>query len=222
MRRACEITLRAHQAVFASLREGMTQPEVSQLSTAAHRRLGVEGGSLVLFGPDAAFPHGTTHPRPLKAGDVVLIDGGCRLHGYASDITRTGVFGAAPSPRQRSVWDVVRRAQEAAFRAARPGVECQALDAAARKVIEDAGFGPDYARFSHRLGHGIGMDGHEWTYLVRGNTTAMRPGMCFTNEPGVYIDGEMGIRHEDVIVITDGGAECLSKWPGTPESPVVT
>src|SRR5262249_39223744 len=159
MRRACEITLRAHQATFASLREGMTQAEVSELSSAAHRRLGVEGGSLVLFGPDAAFPHGTTHPRPLKAGDVVLVDGGCRGHGYWRAITRAGIFAAAPSARQRTVWDLVRRAQEAAFRTARPGIECQAVDAAARKVIEDGGFGPDYVRFSHRLGHGIGLDG---------------------------------------------------------------
>ncbi len=221
MKRACEITLRAHHAVFASLRVGMSQADVAQLSALAHRKLGVEGGSLVLFGADAAFPHGTTHPRPLAAGDVVLVDGGCRVHGYASDVTRTGVFGAPPTPRQRSVWDLVRRAQEAAFRAARPGVECQAVDAAARRVIEDGGFGPDYARFTHRVGHGIGMDGHEWTYLVRGNTTALRPGMCFSNEPGVYIDGEMGIRHEDVMTITESGAECLSRWPGTPESPVV-
>jgi len=108
MRRACEITVRAHRAVFASLKEGMSQGHVSRLSSDAHRQLGMTGGSLVLFGPDAAFPHGTTRPRPLKAGDVVLIDGGGRLHGYASDITRTGVFGAPPTERQRRVWDVVR------------------------------------------------------------------------------------------------------------------
>jgi Xaa-Pro dipeptidase len=219
MRRACEITVRAHRAVFASLREGMTQSQVSRLSAEAHRRLGMPGGSLVLFGPDAAFPHGTTRPQPLKAGEVVLMDGGGKLHGYSSDITRTGVFGAPPTARQREVWDVVRRAQEAALKAARPGAECQSVDAAARKVIVDAGFGPDYKYFTHRVGHGIGMDGHEWTYLVRGNATKLRPGMCFSDEPGIYVPGEMGVRHEDVIFITEAGAEGMSKWTGTPEEP---
>jgi Xaa-Pro dipeptidase len=221
MRRACEISVRAHRAVFQSLREGMTQAEVSGLSREAHRKLGVQGGALVLFGPDAAFPHGTTKPQPLSAGQVVLIDGGCRVHGYASDITRTAVFGAPPTERQRTIWDVVRRAQEAGFRAAKPGVECQAVDAAARRVIEDAGFGPDYRYFTHRLGHGIGMDGHEWTYLVRGNATRLRPGMCFSDEPGIYIPGELGVRHEDVIFITADGAENMTRWSGTPEEPAV-
>ena len=221
MRRACEITVAAHRAVFASLQAGMTQAQVSGLSAEAHKRLGVRGGSLVLFGADAAFPHGTTKPLPLKAGDVVLIDGGCRFNGYASDITRTGVFGAPASERQRKVWDVVRQAQDAAFRAAKPGVECQAVDAAARKVVDDAGFGPDYKHFTHRVGHGIGMDGHEWSYLVRGNTTKLRPGMCFSDEPGIYIYGELGIRHEDIIFITEAGAENMTKWPGSPEEPAV-
>ncbi len=221
MRRAGEITVRAHRAVFASLREGMTQGEVAQLSAEAHRRLGMRGGSLVLFGADAAFPHGTARPQPLRKGDVVLMDGGGRLHGYASDVTRTGIFGAAPTDRQRKVWDVVRRAQQAAFAAARPGVEAQAVDAAARRVLEEAGFGPGYRYLTHRLGHGIGMDGHEWTYLVKGNRTLLRPGMCFSDEPGIYIPGELGIRHEDVITITADGADVLEKWPGTPEEPAV-
>jgi Xaa-Pro aminopeptidase len=221
MRRANEITLRAHRAVLASLREGTTQGEASRWCHEAHGRLGMTGGALVLFGKDAAFPHGTTKPQPLRAGDVVLIDGGGRLQGYASDITRTGVFGAPPTERQRTIWDVVRRAQEAAFRAARPGVEAQSVDAAARKVIEEAGFGPGYRYFTHRVGHGIGMDGHEWTYLVRGNETRLRPGMCFSDEPGIYIPGELGIRHEDVITITADGAANLTPWSGTPEDPAV-
>jgi Xaa-Pro dipeptidase len=221
MRRANEITVRAHRAVFESLREGLTQGEASALSVEAHRRLGMRGGALVLFGPDAAFPHGTTKPRPLRKGDVVLIDGGGRLHGYASDITRTAVFGAPPTDRQRRVWDVVRRAQEAAFAAARPGAEAQAVDAAARKVVDDAGFGPEYRLFTHRVGHGIGMDGHEWTYLVRGNATRLRPGMCFSDEPGIYIPGELGIRHEDIIFVTETGAENMTRWSGTPENPAV-
>jgi Xaa-Pro dipeptidase len=219
VRRACEITLRAHRAVFQSLRAGMTQAQASALSAQAHKRLGTSGGALALFGADAALPHGTARPQPLKAGDVVLIDGGGRLHGYSSDITRTGVFGAPPTDRQRRVWGLVREAQKAALAAARPGAECQAVDAAARKVIVDGGFGPDYRCFTHRLGHGIGMDGHEWTYLVRGNATRLRPGMCFSNEPGVYLPGEMGIRHEDVITITEEGAEGLTRWSGSPEDP---
>jgi Xaa-Pro dipeptidase len=221
MRRACEITMAAHRAVFASLKEGMTQDQVGDLSEAAHRRLGMGGGSLVLFGKDAAFPHGTTTPKPLKAGDAVLLDGGGRLHGYSSDITRTGIFGAKPTDRQRLIWDTVRKAQEAAFNAARPGAECQAVDAAARKVVTDAGFGKDYEMFGHRVGHGIGMDGHEWTYFVRGNATRLQPGMCFSDEPGIYIYGEIGIRHEDVIFITESGAENMTQWTGSPEDPAV-
>ncbi|MCM2254261.1 MAG: Xaa-Pro peptidase family protein [Vicinamibacteria bacterium] len=222
MQRAAEITLTAHRAVFASLKEGLSQAEVGELCAEAHRRLGMRGGALVLFGADAAFPHGTTKPQPLRAGDVVLIDGGGRLHGYASDITRTGVFGAAPTDRQRKVWDVVKKAQEAAFAAARPGAACQDVDRAARKVIEEAGFGPGYRYFTHRVGHGIGMDGHEWTYLVEGNATPLQPGMCFSDEPGIYVPGELGVRHEDAIVITEGGARNLSpKWTLSPEQPAV-
>ena len=221
IRRACEITVHAHRAVFASLRVGMTQTEAAALSREAHRRLGIDGGALVLFGADAAFPHGTTKPRPLERGDVVLLDGGGALHGYESDISRTMVFGAPPTERQRTIWNVVRRAQAAAFQAARPGVECQELDRVARSVIEEAGFGRDYERFTHRLGHGIGMDGHEWTHLVRGNATKLRPGMCFSDEPGIYIPGETGVRHEDIIVITEDGARNLTRWSGSPEDPAV-
>ncbi len=221
MRRANEITVRAHRAVFASLVEGMAHDRAVDLTVEAHRRLGVDGGALVLFGPDAAFPHGTTKPKSLAKGDGVLVDGGGKLHGYSSDITRTGVFGAPPSDRQRKVWDLVRKAQDTAFRAIRPGVECQAIDAAARKVIEDEGFGPDYKFFTHRLGHGIGMDGHEHTYFVRGNTTKLEPGMCFSDEPGIYVPGELGIRHEDIVFVTADGAENMTKWTGTPEDPAV-
>jgi Xaa-Pro dipeptidase len=222
MRRACAITLTAYRAVFASLAEGQTVAQVSGWIAEAHRRLGVRGGALVLFGPDAAFPHGTTKPRVLSKGDVALVDGGCRVHGYQSDITRTAVFGAPPTDRQRRVWDLVRRAQAAAFDTARPGVECQAIDAAARKVIEDGGFGPGYAYLTHRLGHGIGLDGHEWPYMVRGNATRLAAGMTFTDEPGVYIPGELGIRHEDTVAVTADGCENLApKWSGTPEEPAV-
>jgi Xaa-Pro dipeptidase len=222
MRRACEITLRAHRAVFASLREGTTAAQARAWSVAAHARLGVRGGALVLFGPDAAFPHGTTKPRALRAGDVVLIDGGGKVHGYTSDITRTAVFAAAPTERQRHIWELVRRAQAAAFATARPGVECQAIDAAARRIVAEGGFGTDYRLFTHRLGHGIGLDGHEWPYMVRGSTTKLVAGMTFTDEPGLYIPGELGIRHEDTVVVTENGCENLSPtWSGTPEEPAV-
>ena len=222
MRHACAATLAAYRAVFASLAEGLTAAQVSGWVVAAHRRLGVRGGALVLFGPDAAFPHGTTKPKDLAAGDVVLVDGGCHVHGYQSDVTRTGVFGAPPTDRQRRIWDLVRKAQEAAFGAVRPGVECQAVDAAARKVVGDGGFGPDYRYFTHRLGHGIGLDGHEWPYMVRGSTTKLAPGMTFTDEPGIYVPGEMGVRHEDTVAVTESGCENLApKWSGTPEEPAV-
>jgi Xaa-Pro dipeptidase len=213
--------VRAHRAVFESLREGMTQEDGQRLARDAHRRLGMTGGALVLFGPDAAFPHGTTKPRALRAGDLVLVDGGGKLHGYTSDITRTGVFGAAPTARQRLVWDTVRRAQEAGFAAVRPGVEAQAVDAAARAVIDAAGFGPGYTLFTHRLGHGIGMEGHEWPYLVRGNTLKLQPGMTFSIEPGIYVPGEGGVRHEDIVVVTETGAENLTRWTGPLEAPAV-
>jgi Xaa-Pro dipeptidase len=222
MRRACAVTLAAYRAVFASLSVGLTVAQVSGWVAAAHRRLGFRGGALVLFGPDAAFPHGTSKPRTLARGDVVLIDGGCRVHGYQSDITRTAVFGAPPTDRQRRIWDLVRRAQAAAFEAARAGVECQAVDAAARRVIEAGGFGPGYRYFTHRLGHGIGLDGHEWPYMVRGDTTRLAAGMTFTDEPGIYVPGELGIRHEDTVAVTEDGCENLApKWPGTPEEPAV-
>jgi len=222
MRRACAITLTAYRAVFASLAEGQTVAQVSGWVSAAHRKLGARGGALVLFGPDAASPHGTTKPRTLQKGDVVLVDGGCRVHGYQSDVTRTAVFGAPPTDRQRRLWDLVRRAQVAAFEAARPGVECQAVDAAARKVIEEGGFGPGYASFTHRLGHGIGLDGHEWPYMVRGNPTKLAAGVTFTDEPGIYIPGDLGIRHEDTVAVTEQGCDNLApKWSGTPEEPAV-
>jgi Xaa-Pro dipeptidase len=221
MRRANEITLHAHRAVFASLKEGITQEEVARLSRAAHEKLGGPGGSLVLFGKDAAFPHGTTKPGPLVPGEFVLIDGGGEVHGYVSDITRTGVFGAKPTERQRSVWNAVRKAQEAAFAALKPGAPCESVDHAARASLEASGFGAGYSVLKHRLGHGIGMDGHEWTYLVKRNETKLQPGMCFSNEPGIYIPGELGCRLEDIMYVTEGGADHMTKWPGTPEDPAV-
>jgi Xaa-Pro dipeptidase len=219
MRHANEITMRAHRAVFASLQPGTSHDDAARWNAEAHKQMGVEGGSLVLFGSDAAFPHGTTKPKALAEGDVVLLDGGCDFLGYASDISRTMIFGRAPSDRQQKVWDLVRRAQDAAFRTIRPGVECQAVDAAARKVIVDGGFGPGFKYFTHRLGHGIGMNGHEHTYLVHGNTAKLEPGMCFSDEPGIYIPGELGVRHEDIVYVTPDGAANMTRWTGPPSDP---
>ena len=160
------------------------------------------------FGPNTAFPHGSQVPRTLTASDAVLVDGGCSIEGYRSDVTRTVVFGK-PSDKQRRVWDIVRKAQAAALEAARPGATCESVDRAARKVVEDAGFGPGYKYFAHRLGHGIGMEGHEYPYLVKGNMLKLEPGMTFSNEPGIYIYGEFGIRIEDCMVVTETGARHL-------------
>jgi len=164
----------------------------------------------VLLGASAALPHGTIQPQKLKEGDVVLIDGGCMVDGYESDVTRTGVYGK-PSEKVARVYEIVRKAQDAALDAARAGKLSGTVDDAARKVITDAGYGPDYKFFTHRLGHGIGLDGHEHPYLVRGSKTVLEPGMTFSNEPGIYIPGEFGLRCEDDIVIAaDGAAQLLT------------
>jgi Xaa-Pro aminopeptidase len=209
MKRANEITVEAYKAAVSSLKEGITHFEVSRIISAAFSAMGVSGGAGVQFGEYSAFPHGSIKPQKLKTGDVVMMDGGCDVDGYRSDVTRTVVFGK-PSDRQRHVWEIERKAQDAARDAVRPGVACEAIDAAARKVITDAGFGPDYKYFTHRLGHGIGLDGHEWTYLVRGNKTPLAPGMCFSDEPGIYIYGEFGVRLEDCFHVTENGAELFT------------
>jgi Xaa-Pro dipeptidase len=201
---ANEATCSVYRAVFTALREGMTPREVNGLISQGYQRMGLSGGAIVLFGEWAALPHGTTRPQRLKEGDVVLIDGGTSVEGYASDVTRTTVFGK-PSDKIRRAWDAVRRAQDAALAAAQRGKLSGSVDDAARKVITDAGFGKDYELFTHRLGHGIGLDGHEHPYLVRGSKTVLEPGMTFSNEPGIYIRGEFGLRLEDVMAITENG-----------------
>ncbi len=210
MRLANEITKMAYAAALSGLKEGMTPSELGGRVSQAHSRLGAPGGALVLFGPASAFPHGTKEARRLQEGDVVLIDGGCQVHSYSSDVTRTTVFGR-PSEKQRDVWRIVKEAQEAALATAKPGLACQEVDRAARRVIQKAGYGPGYKYFTHRLGHGIGLDGHESPYLVEGNTLKLEPGMTFSDEPGIYILGEFGIRHEDIMVITEDGAEFLGE-----------
>ncbi|MFL6216589.1 MAG: M24 family metallopeptidase [Blastocatellia bacterium] len=218
MRLANQITLKAYDIALKSLREGMTHVELGQKIAAAHRELGAGGSALVLFGAWSASPHGTVTPQKLKEGDIVLVDGGCSVMGYQSDITRTTVFGK-PSEKQLKVWDIVKRAQAAALKAARPGVACEDIDAAARRVIEEAGYGPGYKYFTHRVGHGIGMDGHEWTYLVRGNQTKLEAGMTFSDEPGIYIPGEFGVRHEDIMVVTEKGAELFTGQAASIDNP---
>jgi Xaa-Pro dipeptidase len=207
MQRANDITIEAYKAAFAALHEGMTQFDFQRNVRAAFEALGAPGGSAgAQFGKYSAFPHGSIQPQKLAAGDVVLVDGGCNVEGYQSDITRTTVFGN-PSKRQLDVWNLEKEAQAAAFKAAQVGATCESVDAAARKVITDAGFGPDYKvpGLPHRTGHGIGMDGHEWTNFVRGNKTRLAPGMCFSDEPMIAIYGEFGIRLEDCLYITEQG-----------------
>jgi Xaa-Pro dipeptidase len=213
MRLANQVTLAAYEAVYHALREGMTQHDVGDLIAAAYRQLGFAGEASVQVGEYSALPHGSRVPQVIREGSIVMIDDGCEVEGYQSDITRTFVLGKA-SDKMKQVFEIVHRAQAAALAAARPGVECGAVDAAARKVITDEGYGPDYKYFTHRLGHGIGMDGHEWPYLVRGNTTRLRANMTFSDEPGIYLPGEFGMRLEDDMHITENGAELF-----TPPSP---
>ncbi len=212
MQKASDITIEAFRAAFQTFREGMTQDDLRANIAAAHRALGATGSASVSFGAFTAFPHGSIEPQKLREGDVIQVDGGCAVDGYQSDITRTTVFGRA-SARQTEIWNLEKRAQAAAFAVVKPGTPCEAVDAAARKVITDAGFGPDYKvpGLPHRTGHGIGLDGHEWTNFVRGNKTPLAPGMCFSNEPMVAIYGEFGIRLEDCLYVTEHGATYFSQ-----------
>jgi len=213
MRLASRATHMAYEAAWKALKPGMTQNDFGALVSAAHRQLGFDGGASVNVGEYSALPHGSATPQTIREGTILLIDGGCSVGGYQSDLSRTFVLGK-PTDKMRRVFDIVHQAQATALKTARPGVECQAVDAAARKVITDAGYGPDYRYFTHRVGHGMGMDGHEWPYLVRGNSLPLAANMTFSDEPGVYIRGEFGVRLEDDMLITENGAELL-----TPPSP---
>lgn len=221
MRHASKVTLRAYEAAWKSLKEGMTQDDFQRLVELAHRQLGYAGSAGVQVGKYAALPHGSATPQVVREGSILLIDGGCRVEGYTSDLSRTFVLGT-PTQKMKDVFEIEHRAQSAALAAARPGVPCEAVDAAARKVIVDAGFGPDYKYFSHRVGHGMGMDGHEWPYLVRGNKLPLAPGMTFSDEPGIYIPGEFGVRLEDDMVITESGAELFTPQSPSLEQPFAT
>lgn len=208
MQRAKDMTLEVHKAAASILREGITTTEVAEFIREAHRKVGAPGSifCIVLFGPASAFPHGVKHAQTLKDGDMVLIDTGCQVHSYLSDITRSYVFGS-PSERQREFWDKEKAAQQAAFEAAVLGAPCSSVDAAARRSLEAAGLGPGYKLpgLSHRTGHGIGLDIHEGPYLVGGDDTPLAEGMCFSNEPMICVPGEFGIRLEDHFYMTADG-----------------
>ena len=209
---AKDMTLEVHKAAARILHVGISTQEVEAFINDAHKLVGAASGSyfcIVLFGEDSAFPHGVKTPKRLEKNDIVLIDTGCELHGYHSDITRTYVFGEA-SERQRQIWQVEKQAQQAAFEAAQLGVPCAEVDKAARAVISEAGFGPEYQLpgLPHRTGHGIGLDIHEWPYLVASDTTPLATGMCFSNEPMLCVPEEFGVRLEDHFYMTETGP----KW----------
>ncbi|WP_342244192.1 M24 family metallopeptidase [Pseudomonas sp. OTU5201] len=208
MQRAKDMTLEVHKAAASILREGISTLEVAEFIHQAHRKVGAPGSTfcIVLFGEASAFPHGVKHAQVLKDGDMVLIDTGCQLHGYQSDITRSYVFGS-PSDRQRTFWNLEKAAQQAAFDAACLGAPCGSVDSAARRCLEAGGLGPDYQLpgLPHRTGHGIGLDIHEGPYLVRGDETPLAEGMCFSNEPMICVPGEFGIRLEDHFYMTAEG-----------------
>ncbi len=215
MRLANQATLSVYKAVYEALKPGMGQDEAQDLISAAYARVGFRGEASVEVDAGSALPHGSEKPQRIRENSLVMIDDGCEVEGYNSDITRTFVLGRA-NDKMKRVFDIVKRAQAAALEAARPGVQCQAVDAAARKVIVESGYGPDYTYFSHRVGHGIGLEGHEWPYLVRGNTLPLAPGMTFSDEPGIYLRGEFGMRLEDDMYITGDGAQLF-----TPPSPSI-
>lgn len=219
MKLACHATLLVYRAVAASLNPGMTTADVKRLVGLAYAQVGFTGDASISVDEFTALPHGSPTPQTLRDGSIVMLDDGCQVEGYTSDITRTFVIGKA-SRKMRSVFDIVHRAQAEALKTARPGVPAADVDAAARKVIVDAGYGPGFKYFTHRLGHGIGLDMHEWPYLVRNDmfgwelNPKLAPQMVFSDEPGIYIPGEFGIRLEDDMLITEGGAELM-----TPQCP---
>lgn len=205
---ANRITKKAYKWAFSQIEPGMKPSRLRSLISDGHTQLGVSGGGMVLFGAQSSFPHGSRKETRLMDGDIILVDGGCSVEGFRSDVTRTIICGI-PDDKQKKVFDIVKNAQSAVHKAVRPGLPAGELDRIARKVIGDAGYGQQYSYFVHRLGHGIGMDGHEWPYLVKDNPLLLEPGMTFSNEPGIYIYGEFGIRIEDCFVVTEDGGKFL-------------
>jgi len=221
MQRANDITIAAYKVIVSMLWEGMSPADFGALARQAHSKLGATGGAFANFGESSAYPHGSIKPQTLKKGDIVLLDGGCKVGGYSSDISRTIVFGAEPTKRQREVWDTEKKAQAAGFAAAKIGDPCENVDIAARQVLVDAGYGPGYKLpgCPHRTGHGIGMDGHEWGNMVLGNKLLLQPGMCFSVEPNISIYGEFGVRLEDCVYMTEEGPKWFSQPSPSIEQP---
>lgn len=222
MRKASEVTLRAYEHVYRSLEAGMTPADVNALMYDAQAALGGSSiWNMALFGPASAYPHGTDQPQEIEEGQIVLMDCGCSVHGYQSDISRTFVYGE-PSARQREVWDTVRKGQQIAFDTAQPGTPAGQVDDAVRTYYESLGYGPGYATpgLSHRTGHGIGMDGHEHVNFVHGETTPLAAGMCFSDEPGLYIFGEFGVRLEDCLYMTEKGPAWFTVPPDSLDEPI--
>jgi Xaa-Pro dipeptidase len=213
MRLAAQVTLAAYKAAYQALQVGMTQYQFADLVKEAHKQLGFSGSAEVQVGEYSAMPHGSVHPQQVQEGTILLMDGGCTVEGYASDISRTFVLGKASDKMKRN-FDIVHRAQSVALATARPTLACESVDAAARRVVVDAGYGPGFKYFTHRVGHGMGLDGHEWPYLVHGDKTLLQQNMVFSDEPGIYIRGEFGVRLEDDMHITADKAELF-----TPQSP---
>lgn len=222
MQSASDITIAAYRLIYPRIREGMTPDDIEQMFGEA---IGGYGGTkpwaLILFGPSAALPHGTGKPQKLHRGDIVLLDSGCEVHGYQSDISRTFVLGADPTAEQRKVWTQVRRGQDIAMSAAKVGATAGSVDDAVRRAYESWGYGPGYKLpgLSHRTGHGIGMEGHEPVNLVHGEQTRLAAGMCFSNEPGIYLPGKFGVRLEDCFHMTPSGPKFFSQPPPSIDQP---
>ena len=221
MQVANDITIAAYRHTAPRIEAGMIPAQIGAIMAAATNALGGKSEfELVLLGEASAYPHGSGKPQAVKSGEVVLMDCGATVHGYQSDISRSFVHGKA-SPRQRQVWDQMRRGQDVAFAAAKLGTPAGKVDDAVRAYYEGLGWGPGYKLpgTSHRTGHGIGLDGHEPVNLVRGETTKLAPGMCFSNEPGIYIPGAFGIRLEDCFYMTETGAKWFSEPPSSIDKP---
>jgi Xaa-Pro dipeptidase len=221
MKLATDVTIAAYRWTYARVEKGMSNHDIAALMDSATRKLGGDPEfSLVLIGEVAAYPHGSNAPQIVADGQVVLMDCGCTVQGYQSDVSRTFVFGTA-SREQRMVWDQVHQGQRTALAAAKLGAPAGSVDDAVRKLYEGFGYGPGYKLpgCSHRTGHGIGLDGHEPVYLVRGETTPLAPGMCFSNEPGIYIPGKFGIRLEDCFHMTAAGPAWFSEPPRSIDQP---
>jgi len=222
MHKANEITLTAYQHVWSQLQVGMSQADVKAIMHSAQSQLGGSGiWNMALFNQASAYPHGTKQKQILSHGSIVLMDCGCNVHGYQSDISRTFVFGEA-NAKQKKIWNTVRQGQTIAFEKAQIGVEAGFVDDAVRAHYETLGLGPDYKLpgLSHRTGHGIGMKGHEGINFVHGEKTKLAPGMCFSNEPGIYLPGEFGVRLEDCLYIDDKGPQWFTTPPDSLDSPI--